>query len=52
MDLVFATASQLARMIRDKKVCALEVLDAYLKQIDKHNGKINAIASKENRVRE
>ncbi|MBE9045285.1 amidase [Pleurocapsales cyanobacterium LEGE 10410] len=45
MDLVFATASQLARMIRDQKVSAVEVLDAYLNQIDKHNGKINAIAT-------
>lgn len=47
MDLVFATASQLARMIRDKEVSAVEVLDAYLKQIDKHNAKINAIANRE-----
>ena len=45
MDLVFATASQLAQMIRDKEVSAVEVLDAYLERIAKHNGKVNAIAT-------
>ncbi len=45
MNIVFATASQLAQMIRDKKVSAVEVLNAYLEQIEKHNGKINAIAT-------
>ena len=45
MNIVFATASQLARMIRYKEVSAVEVLDAYLEQIDKHNSKINAIAT-------
>ena len=42
MNIVFATASELAQMIRDKEVSAVEVLDAYLEQIDKHNSKINA----------
>ncbi|WP_319420694.1 amidase [Pleurocapsa sp. FMAR1] len=45
MNIVFATASQLAQMIRDKEVSAVEVLNAYLEQIKKHNGKINAIAT-------
>ena len=45
MNLVFATVTQLAQMIRNKEVSAVEVLDAYLEQIDKHNGKINAIAT-------
>ncbi|MBE9047959.1 amidase [Pleurocapsales cyanobacterium LEGE 10410] len=45
MSIVFATASQLAQMIRDKKVSAVEVLDAYLEQIDKHNVRLNAIAT-------
>ena len=45
MSRVFATASQLAQMIRDKEVSAVEVLDAYLKQIDKYNSKINAIVT-------
>ena len=45
MNLVFATASQLAQMIRDKEVSATEVLNAYLKQIEKYNYKVNAIAT-------
>ena len=45
MNLVFATASQLARMIREGEVSSVEVLNAYLQQIEKHNGKINAIAT-------
>ena len=45
MSIVFATASQLAQMIRDKEVSAVEVLDAYLEQIDKYNSKINAIVT-------
>ena len=45
MNIVFATASQLAQMIQNKEVSALEVLNAYLEQIDKHNGRINAIAT-------
>ena len=45
MSIVFATASQLAQMIRDKEVSAVEVLEAYLAQINKHNDKLNAIAT-------
>ena len=45
MNIVFATASQLAQMIRDREVSAVEVLEAYLKQIDRHNSKLNAIAT-------
>ncbi|WP_319420693.1 amidase [Pleurocapsa sp. FMAR1] len=45
MNIVFATASQLAQMIRDREVSATEVVNAYLEQIDKHNQKINAIAT-------
>ena len=45
MDIVFATATQLAQMIRDKEVSAVEVLNAYLEQIDKYNERINAIAT-------
>ena len=51
MNIVYATATQLARMIRDKEVSAGEVLDAYLEQIAKHNGKINAIATLDERAR-
>jgi amidase len=45
MNIVFATASQLAQMIRAKEVSAVEILNAYLEQIEKHNHKINAIAT-------
>ena len=43
MSIIFATASQLAQMIRDQEVSAVEVLDAYLEQIAKHNERVNAI---------
>jgi amidase len=45
MNIVFTTASQLAQMIRDREISAVEVVDAYLQQIEKHNQKINAIAT-------
>ena len=44
-SLTFASAHQLARMIRDREVSAVEVLDAYLTQIAKHNSKLNAICT-------
>ncbi|MUG93754.1 amidase [Scytonema sp. UIC 10036] len=44
-DLVFLSAHQLAQMIRDRIVSAVEVTDAYLAQIAKHNTKLNAICT-------
>jgi amidase len=44
-DLTFVPAYQLAQMIRDRQVSAIEVLDAYLTQIFKHNSKLNAICT-------
>lgn len=44
-NLVFLPAYQLARMIRDREVSAVEVLNAYLVQIAKHNTKLNAICT-------
>ncbi|RUR73340.1 amidase [Chlorogloeopsis fritschii PCC 9212] len=44
-DLVFTPAHQLAQMIRDRVVSAVEVLDAHLVQIAKHNSKLNAICT-------
>ena len=52
MNIVYATATQLAQMIREKEVSAGEVLDAYLEQIAKHNGRINAIATLDERARQ
>ncbi len=44
-DLVFLPAYQLAQMIREREVSAVEVLKAYLAQIAKHNTKLNAICT-------
>lgn len=44
-SLTFASAGKLAQMIRDRQVCAVEVLNAYLAQIDRHNSKLNAICT-------
>lgn len=41
-DLVFLPAHQLAKMIRDRQVSSLEVLEAHLNHIAQHNPKINA----------
>ncbi len=41
-DLVFSPAHQLAQLIQKRQVSAVEVLDAHLNQIAKHNTKINA----------
>ena len=40
-DLVFTPAHQLAQMIRDRTISAVEVLDAHLEQISKHNSQLN-----------
>ena len=45
MNIVFTPAHQLAQMIRQGDLSAIEVLEAYLEQIAKHNNKINAIAT-------
>lgn len=44
-DLVFIPAYQLAQMIRDRVVSSLEVVDAHLGQIAKHNSQLNAICT-------
>lgn len=44
-NLVFTSAVELAQMIRDRTVSAIEVLDAHLTQIAKHNAKLNAICT-------
>jgi amidase len=45
MNIVFAPAYQLAEMIRQREISAVEVLEAYLQQIAKHNEQVNAIAN-------
>ena len=44
-NLVFLSAHQLARMIRDREVSAVEVIEAHLAQITQHNTKLNAICT-------
>src|SRR6266446_9218327 len=43
MDIVFSSTTQLAPAIRAGHVSAIEVLEAHLAQIDKHNPTLNAI---------
>ncbi|MBD2259709.1 amidase [Pseudanabaena sp. FACHB-2040] len=44
-DLVFWTASQIAKAIRERQVSAQDVLEAHLQQIKTHNPKVNAIVT-------
>lgn len=44
-DLCFLPATEMARLIRAKKLSARELLDAHLKQIDRVNLKVNAIVT-------
>ncbi|MBV6627835.1 MAG: amidase [Rivularia sp. (in: Bacteria)] len=44
-DLVFTPAYQLAQMIKQRQVSAVEVLEAYLNQISQNNSKLNAICT-------
>lgn len=44
-DIVFLTAHELAKGIRDRTFSAVEVVDAYLAQIVKYNSKLNAICT-------
>ncbi|MEA2513361.1 MAG: hypothetical protein QOJ59_2848, partial [Thermomicrobiales bacterium] len=42
-EVVFATATGLAERIRRREVSAVEVLDAYLARIERHNPRLNAV---------
>ncbi len=44
-DLVFLSASQLAKAIQERSVSALEVLEAHLAQIAQYNPMLNAIVT-------
>ncbi len=44
-NLVFLSASQLAIVMQERQVSALEVLEAHLGQITQHNSAMNAIAT-------
>jgi amidase len=43
MDIVFSSMTQLAIAIRSKQISAVEVLEAHLAQIEKHNSALNAV---------
>lgn len=42
-DLCYATATELARRIRDREISSAEVTEAFLVRIAAHNSKLNAI---------
>jgi amidase len=44
-ELLFRSAGDLARAIRDRKASAGEVLEAHLRQIGAHNGPLNAVVT-------
>jgi len=44
-DLTFMTATELARLIRNKQVSAREVMEAHLAQIERVNPRVNAIVT-------
>ncbi|HEX2184945.1 MAG TPA: amidase, partial [Chloroflexota bacterium] len=44
-ELVFSSATQLAARIRTRRVSAVEVLETYLAQIERHNPTLNAIVT-------
>lgn len=45
MDIVFSSTIELAAAIQNGTVSAVEVLNAHLSQIDKHNAALNAIVT-------
>jgi amidase len=45
MDIVFSSTTQLATAIRARHVSAIEVLEAHVAQIDRHNGALNAVVT-------
>jgi amidase len=44
-NMVFATTTELAKLIRSRRASAVEVLDAHLAQIAQHNPALNAIVT-------
>ncbi|RWA74969.1 amidase [Mesorhizobium sp.] len=45
MDIVFSSTIELAAAIAAREISAVEVLDAHLAQIDRHNGAVNAVVT-------
>jgi amidase len=44
-ELVFSTACKLTRLIRDRQLSAVELLEAQIEQINRHNPRIHAICT-------
>jgi amidase len=42
-DIIWMSATKLAQLIREKKLSSIEVVDAYIRQIERVNPKINAV---------
>ena len=42
-ELAFETATNLARMVRDKEISSVELLEYYFKRVDDYNGPLNAV---------
>ena len=47
MTIAFKTATELAHMIREKKISSRELLDLYLARIEKYNPALNAVVTLE-----
>ncbi|WP_027060855.1 amidase [Mesorhizobium loti] len=45
MDIAFSSTTDIAAAIRDRKLSAVEALDAALEQIDRHNKAVNAVVN-------
>src|ERR1700750_2269805 len=43
MDPTFLSATQLAALVRSRKIGALELLDHYIARTEQHDGRINAV---------
>src|SRR5690242_14560623 len=44
-EILFSSTTRLASALRERRVSAVEVLDAHLAQIEKHNETLNAIVT-------
>ena len=45
LELAFKSASELAALIRERKLSSLELLELYLNRIEQRNGPVNAVVT-------
>ena len=43
MDTAFLSATRLIRALRSKKIGALELLELYIRRVERHDGVLNAL---------